>query len=345
MAHIRYKLLKIIPTAIIVILIALLITYRATLKAPVRADSPEIVVMNTMAKIIAIGPDKQTAQKAIDAAAKKIKYLESIMNRYDPDSQLSQVNQLAAKHPVKIDKDLFSIIEQSIHYGKITDGAFDITVAPLIDLWKQCAEANSLPTEAQLAEVKNKIGSEKIILDTNDLTVRFVADGMKLDLGAIAKGFAFDMVIGEMKNCGAIGGLVDIGGDIGCFGLTDKNTKWLVGVQNPSELSDGPIMKLALTDSAVATSGDYRRFYTIKGRHFSHIFNPATEQSADVLSSVTVIAPTGAAADALATAVSVLGAEKGLQLIESLPDTEAIIIKTDDRQTFHTSGAGKYISK
>jgi thiamine biosynthesis lipoprotein len=313
----------------------------------VSVESPNRIVMNTIAKITAIAADKKTAQSSIDAAFKEIYRLEKLMNRYDPNSQLSLVNQLAAKEPVKIDKDLFDIIKQSIYYNKITDGAFDITVGPLVDLWKKCAEANSMPTQKQLAEVKKRIGCDKLVLDANDFSIRFTTEGISLDLGAIAKGFAADKAVEEMKKCGATGGLVDIGGQIGCFGTTEKNGKWIVGIRNPVKSENNQIAaKLALSDMAVATSGNYERFYKIGGRRFSHIFNPETEQSVNQLVSVTIIAANGTQADALSTAVSVLGAQKGLELIEKIDNAEAILIGADNKNTLiKSNGVEKFIAK
>jgi len=284
-----------------------------------RVESPNRIVMNTIAKVIAIAPDKKTAQLCIDSAFEKIYKIEKLMNRYDANSQLSKVNQLAAKEPVKIDKDLFDILQRSVEYSKKTDGAFDITVAPLVDLWKRCVEANSAPADEQLDYIKEAIGYDKLLLDVNNFSVQFAAEKMKLDMGAIAKGFAIDLAIEKMKSSGALGGLVDIGGDIGCFGTTEKKGKWVVGVQNPAKTNEENIAKLSLVDMAVATSGDYRRFYKIGNQYFSHIFNPLTEKSVEGLSSVTVIAENAAAADALATAVSVLGEKKGLEVIEKRP--------------------------
>jgi thiamine biosynthesis lipoprotein len=341
MASTSQKILLIISAAAIIVL---LLIFRADKKALVRADSANVVVMNTIAKIIAVADDKQTAQNAIEAALKKIRHLESLFNRYDPNSQLSLINRQADKEPVKIDKELFDVLQQSIYYSKLTDGAFDITVGPLVDLWKKCAEANSMPTDEQLAEVKKRIGYDKLLLDANQFTIRFAAEAVSLDLGAIAKGFAADRAIEEMKKCGAVGGLVDLGGQIGCFGLTEKKDKWVVGIQNPSKLEDNQtIIKLALSDLAAATSGDYRRYYKIGNKQFSHIFNPATEKSTDALLSVTIITPSGTAADALATAVSVLGTERGIELIEKLRNTEAIIIRAENGEILKTSGAKRYI--
>ena len=331
--------------AVVIIFILYLLMNRFENKKPARAQSASKVVMNTIAKIIAVAPDEKTAQLSIDSAFEKIYRLEKLMNRYDPNSQLSQVSRLAAKEAVKIDKDLFDVLQQSVQYSKKTDGAFDITVGPLVDLWKNCAEANSMPTDKQLARVKKQIGYEKVILDANDFSVRFASRGVSLDLGAIAKGFAADKAVAEMKKAGAIGGLIDLGGQIGCFGLTENKSKWIVGIQNPAKLQDSHIIaKLALSDSAVATSGDYERFYKIGARRFSHIFNPATEKNADELISVTIIAANGTEADALATAVTVLGAQKGLQLIEKTPNTEAIIIKSAGKELIKSSGAQQYFA-
>jgi thiamine biosynthesis lipoprotein len=314
-------------------------------KRLIHVESANKVVMNTIAKIIAVAPDEKTAQLSIDSAFEEIYRLEKLMNRYDPNSQLSKVNKLAADEPVKIDKDLFDILQQSVQYSKRTNGAFDITVGPLVDLWKKCAEANSMPTEKQLAKVKKQIGCDKLLLDANESSVRFATRGVSLDLGAIAKGFAADLAIAEMKKAGAIGGLIDLGGQVGCFGTTEKKGKWIIGIRNPVKSENNQITaKLALSDLAVATSGDYERFYKIGDKHFSHIFNPATQKSADELISVTIIAADGTAADALATAVSVLGAQKGLELIEKIENTEAIIVKAAGNEIIKSSGAKQYLT-
>jgi thiamine biosynthesis lipoprotein len=322
-----------------------MLTSRAANKKLFRAESPNKIVMNTVAKIVAIAPDEKTAQLSIDSAFKEIYRLEKLMNRYDPNSQLSKVNKLAAKEPVKVDKDLFDVLQQSVYYSRLSGGAFDITVGPLVDLWRKCAEANSLPTETQLAQVKKVIGYDKIILDANNFSIQFTTQGVSLDLGAIAKGFAADKAVEEMKKCGAIGGMVSIGGQIGCFGLTEQKSKWAIGIQNPVKSENNHnIAKLLLSDMAVSTSGNYERFYKIGGKKFSHIFNPETEISADELASVTIIAANGSETDALATAVSVLGAKRGMELIEKIQGVEAILIGADNKNVLiKSSGAEKYI--
>jgi len=327
-----------------IIFISYLLVNRLNNKGLVQIESPNKIVMNTIARVVAVAPDEKIARLSIDAAFEKIYRVEKLMNRYDPNSQLSQVNRLAAKEPVKVDRELFDILQQSVYYSKLSDGAFDITVGPLVDLWRKCAEANSMPTDEQLAEVKKIIGCDKLLLDANDFSVKFAAEGMKLDLGGIAKGFAADIAAAEMKKAGAIGGLIDLGGQIGCFGTTEKKGKWIVGVRNPAKSEDNKIIaRLALSAAAVSTSGNYERFYKIGDKRFSHIFNPATEKSADQLSSVTIIASNGTEADALSTAVSVMGAEKGLELIEKTENTEAVIIKAGGKDLIKSSGAQQYL--
>jgi len=175
-------------------------------------------------------------------------------------------------------------------------------------------------------------------------------DGMRLDLGGIAKGYAVDKAIEAMKRCGATGAMVDIGGDIRCFGTPPKGkTHWLIGVQDPNAAKegigwDGLVLALKIADAAIATSGDYQQFVLIEGRRRSHIINRKTGTSAEGLSSVTVIADNATDADALATAVSVMGAEGGLALIEKLPKAEAILITSRPKpELIKTSDAEKYL--
>jgi len=174
--------------------------------------------------------------------------------------------------------------------------------------------------------------------------VRFAVDGMRLDLGGIAKGYAIDLAVEAMQKRGAIGGLVDVGGDVRCFGPpSDDKESWLVGLQDPT-VENQLLLVLKLRDMAVATSGGYRRFALIDGKRYSHIINPVAGSTADELVSVSIVARTATAADALATAVSVMGREKGLELVKSLAETEAILVpagKTDE--LIHTEGVRQYV--
>ncbi|MGD8786277.1 MAG: FAD:protein FMN transferase, partial [Phycisphaerales bacterium] len=200
-------------------------------------------------------------------------------------------------------------------------------------------------------KAKSKVGYEKLKLDDQNRTIQFTVEGMRLDLGGIAKGYAVDKAIEAMQNSGALGGMVDLGGDIRCFGTPSKGKKnWLIGLQNPNAVQDTTVrdvlLKLKLTEGAIATSGDYQQFILIEGKRQSHIMNRSTGKSAEGLSSVTIIAANATDADALATAVSVMGVEKGLALIEKLPHTEAILIASPpEYKLTKSNGAEKYIVK
>jgi thiamine biosynthesis lipoprotein len=173
---------------------------------------------------------------------------------------------------------------------------------------------------------------------------------MRVDLGGIAKGYAIDKAVEAMRKGGAVGGMVIIGGEIQCFGLPPAGQKnWRIGLQDPDKAKDGfdagtPLLVLHLTDAAIATSGHYRRFVTIGGKRYSHIVDPESGHSNESLASVTIICPSSTDADALATAVSVMGKEKGLALIETIPQTEAILITSAPKyEIIKTGGAEKYI--
>jgi thiamine biosynthesis lipoprotein len=278
-----------------------------------------------------------------------------LLSDYKSDSEISLLNRDAFGRAVKVSKSTFEVLQKSNEFSRLSNGAFDITIGPLVDLWRSAAEANSVPDEAELEQVRSKVGYEKLCLDANEMTVRFAVDGMKLDLGGIAKGYAIDRAVEAMQTGGAVGGLVDVGGDIRCFGMPPEGKEtWRIGLQNPdvSRESDqfltgvaGRVLKvLKLKNAAVATSGGYRRFVLIGGKKYSHIMDRRTGESAENMSSVTIISQNAVDADALATAVSVMGAEKGIALIEKIPQTEAILISAPpEYKLIKTVGVEKYI--
>jgi FAD:protein FMN transferase len=319
-------------------------------KQPVEADSGYRMVMGTIAHIIAVAPDQRTANKSIEASFQQLYNIETLMSYHRDDSELANVNRNAYKSPVKVSPQTFEVVQKAIEFSSFSDGAFDITVGPLMDLWRSAAEANAVPDDAKLAEVRAKVGYEKVILDANQMSIQFAVEGMKLDLGGIAKGYAIDKAVEAMQNCGATSGLVDVGGNIRCFGTPPKGkTHWLIGLQDPNVKSeirfemDKPLLKLKLNNAAVATSGHYRRFALIQGKRYSHIIDPETGSSSDKLASATIIAKDAITADALSKVI-VLGAEKGLALIEKLPETEAILITSPpEYKLIKTSGVEKYI--
>ena len=341
---------------VIIVGLSLIMTlYIFGTKRRVEADSGYRLIMGTFAHLKAIAKDPQTAKKCVDTAFAEIKKVDDLMSDYKSDSEISRLNRDAFGQAVKVSESTFEVLQKSAEFSRLSGGAFDITIKPLVELWRSAAEANSVPDEAELQLASSKVGYEKLYLDANEMTVRFAIEGMRLDLGGIAKGYAIDRAVEAMKTVGAVGGLVDVGGDIRCFGMPPEGKKtWRIGLQDHdvSRESDrfltgaaGRVLKvLKLKNAAVATSGGYRRVVLIGGRKYSHIMDRRTGQSAGDMSSVTVISQNAIDADALATAVSVMGAEKGLDLIEKIPQTEAILISAPpDYQIIKTAGAEKYI--
>ncbi len=342
------KTVRVLVFLAVVVVVALLIRNLAAPKG-VQLQSGfggSRVVMGTFANITAVAADDETIKASIEAAFDKLVEVDEMMSDYKADSELSVVNRDAFAGPVEVSDELFEVLKASVDYSRKTQGAFDITIGPVVELWRRAAKGGKKPGEEELAEAKARVGYEKLILDEKNKTVRFAVEGMKLDLGGIAKGYAVDRAIEEMKKAGAAGGLVDVGGDIRCFGVSPKfNNIWRVGLEDPSGASSY-LLVLKLSDAAIATSGDYRRFVVVDDKRYSHIIDPATTASAGGLTSVTVIAARALDADALATSVSVMGRAKGLGLIESIDNAEAIIIPTDKKLEFvKTSGAEAYIRK
>jgi len=355
---------------ILCIFAVVVLYFSAKSKRQIELDSRYRLVMGTFARVVVVSEDSSTAKKSIEAAFAEIQKVDDLMSNYKDDSEISLVNRDAFNQPVKVSQSTFKVLQKSIGFSRLTNGAFDITIGPLVDLWRSAAEANSVPTDAELSEARSKVGYEKLILDANELSVRFAVESMRIDLGGIAKGYAIDKAIEATQAAGAIGAMVDIGGDIRCFGTpmqgknypgsagTPRPDGWLIGLQDPNITGDEivipaqagiqtgkPLLILQLNNAAVATSGSYRRFGLINGQKYSHIIDRRTGISTEGLSSVTIISKNAMDADALATAVSVMGLEKGLALIETILQTEAILIPSQPKpELIKTTGAEKYIT-
>ena len=317
----------------------------------VNIDSGTFLTMGTFGRIQIRCGDEQMGRRALAEAMAALEAVDQRFSTYRDDSELARVNQLAAKQPVAISEETYCLLQKAQAYSQLTNGAFDITVTPLIRLWKEAEKENRLPTEAEITEAKTKVGFEKLKLAATDPpTVAFVVEGMELNVDAIAKGYAVDQALGVLRQPGIIAGLVDIGGEVSAFGQNRPGTDWIIGIQDPTAtkkadpLSQQPRWLIRLQDCAVATSGNYRQYIQINAKHYSHIIDPRTGWPADILPSVTVIAPTTVDADTLATAISVMGCEKGLELVESLDNIEAFLIAEKDEkpQIYRSSGFSRY---
>lgn len=339
--------MKIVKITITILLFACLLCgcERPDPSKPYTAHGPSRQVMGTFANSISVARDKKTAELSNKAAFDKLVEVDEMMSDYLPTSELSRVNSEAFGNPVNVSDELFEVLSKAVEYSRISDGAFDITIGPVVVLWRRAEDTKLKPTQEQIAEAKAKVGYKKMILDAENKTVRFAVEGMRLDLGAIAKGYAIDMAVEAMIEAGATGGMVDVGGDIRCFGKPGNKPKWAIGLQDPDE-PEKLLMVIELGDNAIATSGDYQRFVMLDGEKFSHIMTPKKGLSTKGLTSVTVIAKTAIDTDALATTVTVMGIEKGLELIKTIDGTEGFVVPSDPNEEIKfTDGFESYIRK
>ncbi len=248
----------------------------------------------------------------------------SLFNKYEPTSELSVMNKSALSWEVEISEDMRAVLEAAFRGNKATDGAFDVTVEPLIRLWKEAGETGRVPEPSALKAVTGRIGMDKIAFDREKGTVRFTNDMVKVDLGGVSKGYIVDRLTELLRERGAKKCLVNIGGDMRVFG--GGADPFTVGVQDPR---DGNLLigKMHMEEGAVATSGDYARYVEIGGKRYSHIIDPRTGRPVSHNPSVTILARDAMTADWLATGLSVLGAAEGIETVEKMEGTECLIIR------------------
>ena len=287
------------------------------------------------------------AKKACDAAETKISTLDAMLSIFNGQGLVSRINKNNKKKVVKVSPELFRLAKRAKEYFVLTQGAFDITVEPLTQIWGFGPEKKTLPEAKAITEVLRYVGLDKIKLDEKSKTFTFKDARVKMDFGAIAKGYAVDEAVKIFKARGIKEGLINIGGDLYCMGAKPGSKSWFIGIRDP-ENKGNILATLQLHDKAIATSGTYENFYIYNNKRYSHIIDPRTGYPViNNITSATVIADDCTTADALATAVFVLGEHKAVTLIESLPDIECfLIISKDGRSEFIiSSGMERYIKR
>ncbi len=296
------------------------------------------LLMGTYITVEVRSCDPRTASQSIEDAFRSIARVEELMSTYDPESRVSLLNERAWQGPVRVDPVLFSILEKSLDVSRISGGGFDITVKPILDLWKSHAQTGSIPPEQEVRQARQFVSSTFIELK-EPFEVTFKKRGVRIDLGGIAKGFAADIAVERLKAHGVSAGLVEAGGDIRLFGGTSEEP-WRIAVQNPFSEETLLPFTIVIEEGAVVTSGNYRRGYLIGGKWYSHIIDPRSGFPADVVPSVTVVAPDAAFADGLATALSVLGLEKSFELVSNIEGVECLFVTGDEKRPVVTYSPG-----
>ena len=287
-------------------------------------------IMGTRCAVELWSEDKARGEAAISSVFDDMKRIDRLMSTWKEDTEISKVNREGSKHPVKISKELFRLLQVSVDYSELTHGAFDITYASVGYLYD--FKKGVHPDQKAIDKALPGINWRHMVLDAKKTTVFFTRPGMRIDLGGIAKGYSVDRGIEILQKQGITRAMVNAGGDTRIVG--DRFGKpWVVGVRDPDH--EGKVfLRLPLTDTAFSTSGDYERYFDEDGKRFHHIIDPKTGDSARKVRSVTIISGTATRTDALTKSVFIMGAEEGIAFINTLADVDAVAVSPDGKVTY-----------
>ena len=291
-------------------------------------------LMGSRFDITVVAKNPAEANEYIDLAVNEITRIEQLISSWDPNSQTSEINKNAGLKPIKVDVELFDLIQRSIGISKLTDGAFDISYASMDKIWKFDGSMKEMPSADSIKASVEKVGFQNIMLDKENNTVFLKLKGMKIGFGAIGKGYAADKAKDLLISKGVVSGIINASGDMNTWGKQPDGSEWKVAITNPMD-KNKVFALLPISNGAVVTSGNYEKYVTFNNIRYTHIIDPRSGYPATGIISVTVFAPKAELADALATSVFVMGKEVGLNRIEQLPKVECIII--DDKGNIITS--------
>ncbi len=294
-------------------------------------------IMGTTIEVLL--PDDVEAPARAETVFALFRAVDASMSEWKESSPLSRVNRSAGGDPVAVPADLREVIRRALEIGKLTGGAFDITWAALWGVWDFRAPEPRAPDRREIEERLSRIDYRAVEIDAGAGTVRLPREGMKIGLGGIAKGYALDLSAAALRRMGAERFLLSAGGQIYAAGLRDGRP-WRVGIRDPRGAPGDYFAFFEASDVSVSTSGDYESYFMIDGVRYHHILDPRTGFPARTVRSATVISPDALTADALSTALVVLGRDKGLDLVESLDGVEAVLIDSSGA-IYSTAGVGE----
>jgi thiamine biosynthesis lipoprotein len=287
--------------------------------------------MGTRFQIVLYAQDDNVARQVSKAAFDRIATLDGIMSDYRSTSELMRLCQRAGGEPVHVSDELFFVLTEAQKVAQLSEGAFDVTVGPVVRLWRKARRTQQLPDAGQLARARALVGYDKVRLDEAKHTVTLLKAGMQLDLGGIAKGYAADEALAVLKKHGITRALVAAGGDIAVSGPPPDSPGWTVGIGPLEDPGKKPERFLILKHAAVSTSGDAEQHVEIDGKRYSHIVDPRTGLGLIGRQSVTVVAPRGIQSDSLTKVVSVLGPQRGLAIVDKMDGVAALVNRLTDR--------------
>lgn len=285
--------------------------------------------------ITVVAQDEKTGNENIQLAIEEIRRIEKLLTTYKDDSQTNLINKNAGIEPVKVDLEVFNLIERCIGISRITQGAFDISYGSIDkSLWNFDKTMTKLPDAETALKMVHLIDYRNIILDKENCTVFLKEKGMRIGFGGIGKGYAAEMAKQILIKNNVQSGIINASGDLSAWGLQPNGNRWTIGVADPDS-PNAAFSYMEISNKAVATSGNYEKFVTINGKKYSHTIDPKTGLPITGIKSVTIIASNAEFADAMATPIAVMGIKAGLFLIDQIPDLYCIII--DDNNKIYTS--------
>jgi thiamine biosynthesis lipoprotein len=287
-------------------------------------------LMGTRVSVELWQDDEARGRELVNEVMEEYRRIDRQMSTYKPASEISLVNARAAETPMVIGAELYSMIDRSLQLSVASHGAFDITydsVGYLYDF-----RARKRPTELEIEEHLGAVDYRHVVLDPAKSTVHFTQPGVRINLGGIAKGYAVQHAADLLRAKGVEHALLNAGGDTRVIG-DRRGQPWIVGIRHP-RLENEVITRLPIVDEAISTSGDYERFFEEDGKRYHHVINPRTGKPTEGILTVTVIGPDGTMTDGLDTAIFVLGAEEGLEMIKKYPEYEAIVVDSTGKVSY-----------
>jgi FAD:protein FMN transferase len=279
-------------------------------------------IMGTAIRVELWCDDRDDAESAAAAVMAEMHRIDRLLSPYKEDSELSLINREAARRAVPVGAETMRLLVRAAQFSEMSGGAFDITYASLGHLFDY--RLGIRPSEAATLHARQAIGWQNLILDSKAGTVRFAREGVRIDLGGFAKGHAVDNCVAILEQHGIAQAIVSAGGDSRVLG-DRRGRPWTIAIRDPRR-SDGVVAVLPLEDVSISTSGDYERYFEEGGVRFHHLIDPHTGESPSGIRSVTILAPDGLTSEALSKTVFVLGAKRGFELVESLPDVDAVVV-------------------
>lgn len=291
-------------------------------------------IMGTEVTITVVAKSRAEGAAAIEQGMAEIRRLDRMMSLYRDDSQVTKVNLAAGSRPVKVSPEMIEVAEAAARISALTEGAFDVTVGPLVVLWQMRLKEGRVPADEEIARVRQRVNYRNIVIDRKEGTLFLRKPNMVMDFGGVAKGYAADRAVDVLRKKGINDAIIAIAGDIRLIGRRADGKPWRVGVQHPREKGK-TLAVLDLTDTYISTSGDYERYTIVQKKRYHHIIDPRTGRPARGMQTVTVVADRGEVGDPLTTALFILGPDHGMQILKAsgyeaiMGDASGRVIMTD----------------